>query len=367
MSWLCCPDIPQIPALEARLRRTLARALAALPALVTLSGCSVGYLGVQGVYQLKMLRGREPIVEVLERPDLPPEQRAKLALILDIQAFARDALGMDPSGTYTTVNLGWDVTIYNVSGCEPLAFKPHTWWFPIVGRVPYKGFFREEDARRQHEALEDLGLDVVTREVGAYSTLGFFDDPVLPDMLTYGQLGLVDLILHELAHGVLYFRGQVEFNESFASFVGKQGSFSYLRERAGPGVPTVEDAEHRYRDQDRHQAFMLDLYARLDQVYIKDSPPEEKQAAKEAILAAAPGEYAALPFESAAYQGRALEPLNNAHLMSYRRYHSGEAGFRDLLDAVGGSWPAFFSAVESLEGREDPFAGVQELAAAASR
>ena len=334
------------------------------PLLASQVGC-VGYIAVQGVHQLKLLAGREPIDELLAAGDLDPTVRQKLELIVDLQRFAEASLGMKPAGTYTTANLGFTEPIYNVSACEPLAFHAHTWWFPVVGKVPYKGFFREKDALRQRDALLDDGLDVVMREVGAYSTLGFFNDPVLPGMLDYSELGLVDLIFHELAHGVLYFPGKVEFNESFASFVGKWGSFDYLDARAGAGLPPREEAERRYDDQRRHQAFMVDLYARLDAVYTGAGSDEDKRGAKASILAEAQEAYWSVPFESHAYQGRQLGEINNADLMSFQRYHSGEEGFHDLFTALGGEWPKFFQVVSDLDDAEDPFQAVVDAASKA--
>lgn len=324
-------------------------------------GCEVPYLAVQGRYQLSLLRGREPIDEVLTRPDLAEGRREALALVDEVRRFAASGVGLDPTGNYTTVNLSWDRTIYNVTACAPLAFEPHTWWFPIVGRVPYKGFFRHEDAQRQASSLEALGLEVALREVAGYSTLGFFSDPILPDMLDYPPAGLIDLILHELTHATVYFKGQVDFNESLASFVAHRGSLAFLEAHSGEGVPTVEEAEDRYADRSTSQAFLRDLYERLSAVYEADVPDSEKARQKAALMEDAAARYRELPFRTPSWRGRDLGEINNADLMSFRRYHSGEEGFDDLLRAVGGELPAFMQAIKSLQGHPSPLDGVTEL------
>ena len=275
--------------------------------------------------------------------------------VQDVRAFALSTLAMPDTGNYATINPSFDHAIFNVSGCAPLAFEPYIWRFPIVGKVPYKGFFKEEDAIKEEEALKELGLDVLRREVAGYSTLGYFKDPVLPSMLAYDDVALVDLIIHELAHGVFYFKGQTQFNESFANVVGHRGALLYFESVDGPDSPRAQEAIARKADRALHVQHLLDLSEELDLLYKDDTfTPEEKAREKARLIQGAQESYGDIPFSSAVYRGRTLPPLNNANLMSYRRYNSRPELFDALLEEVDGDWGRFYDALLALESEEDP-------------
>ena len=343
-----------------RLRVACFSLTAALAGLLMIPGCSVKYLAIQGYYQAELLMGREDISDVLQEPDLAALSRQRLELVLEARDFGEKVIGLTPTTNYTTINRDWNRTIYNVSACRPLAFEPYTWWFPVVGRVPYKGFFRKEDGEAQRDKLLAEGWEVAFQRVGGFSTLGYFSDPVLPHMLLYPELDLINLILHELAHGTLYFKGQADFNESFATFVGDRGLLYYLDTRYGPESTQRRDAEAQLADEALDQRFMWRLYQELDQLYKSDVPDGQKLTRKGEILKDAAVRYHQEPWQTERYRGRDLPELGNAHLLAFARYNSAGTDFDVLLGRLGGSWPRFISAIRSLETSDDPFRDLKE-------
>ncbi len=328
--------------------------------LVSASGCSVGYVLTQGYYQGKLLAGREPIDEVIRRDTLDSRVRARLELILRIKAFGEERLGLKPTQNYSTVNLKWKNKIWNLSACRELKFEPYTWWFPIVGTVPYKGFFRRKDAERESDGLRTKGYDVMIREVAGYSTLGWFKDPVLPSMLQYDEGQLADLVLHELAHATLFIPGQVAFNESFASFVGTKASLAFLRDTYGGDSPELKRRLDQLADARLYETFMHDLYQRLDEVYRSGAGPTEKRARKEALLRKAQERFGALPFRNPKWRGRSLNSLNNARLMQFKQYNSSEERFQALYDGLDGDMKRFLERVAELATQgTDPFEALE--------
>ena len=197
------------------------------------AGCFLPYVAKQGYYQAKLLSGRQPILQVLQQDSLTPHQRQRLQLILAVKNFATNVLALSPNQNYSTINLKWRHTLYNVSASKPLLFKPYTWWFPIIGTMPYKGFFEKADAIKEKNRLLLKNLDVQIGPVAGYSSLGYFSDPVWPQMLELPLVFLVELIIHELAHATIYFKNQTDFNESFANAVGKMGTLAFLKEHFG--------------------------------------------------------------------------------------------------------------------------------------
>jgi predicted aminopeptidase len=189
-----------------------------------LNGCAVGFLWHVSVGQLKLLSRRQPVEEVLRQAVLSEEEQDKLRLIMQVRLFAMEQLGLHADDSYTTfVDVGGPYVTYNVSAAPKDALHPYLWWFPIVGRVPYKGYFNQEAALRQAHKLEVRGYDTYVRGVRAYSTLGYFEDPILSSMLAYPDFALIDTIIHELVHRTVWVRGSVSFNESLASFASRSG------------------------------------------------------------------------------------------------------------------------------------------------
>lgn len=332
--------------------------------LVLPSGC-VGYVLSSGYYQAELLASRVPLEKVMASGELSVGQEQRLRLVPEIKAYGA-TLGLASTDNYDTIALGWDRTIYNLSACDPLAFEPVTWWFPIVGRVPYLGFFRPEDAQSRAEELRGEGHDVYVRTAGAYSTLGWFRDPILPGMLAWGEADLAETIFHELAHATLWIPGSVSFNESFANFTGEAASFTYLAWKYGADAPIVDETRTISDDYYRWQEVLFELYKDLDKVYTDPALDETARLQqKQALFATLPSRIEASSIvNKARYIRAAQQPdWNNARLMQYRTYNTDRQKFQIVLDRNNGDIYKFIQDIGNItKGAKDPFAALASVA-----
>lgn len=187
--------------------------------------CSLGYVIKSGYYQSKILLHREPIQNILKDTSIPDKVKKKLQLIQEVKEFSVRTLGLKTTNNYSTyVALKEPYVSWLVRGAYPYKLEPYTWWFPIVGTVPYKGFFVKQDALSAQSRLKKKGYDTYVRGVTAYSTLGWFHDPILSSMMSYPDSDLVNLIIHESVHATLFIKSSVDFNEQLASFVAQIGT-----------------------------------------------------------------------------------------------------------------------------------------------
>ncbi len=359
------PPLPRRRAL-----RVSSSVLVSLGALVLLAllipGCRAGYVIRSAWYQGELLASRESFEEARARPDISPKVLRGLALVEDIKAYGHE-IGLKPTKAYQTISLDWDRKMWNISACQPLAFEPVTWWFPVVGRVPYLGFFREEDMERWKARLTAEGLDVYQRRIGTYSTLGWFSDPLLPGMLDGTEHEVAKLVLHELAHATVWIRGSVAFNESFASFVGDEAAEGYIIARHGPDSTQLQKANKDHEDSVLWRRLQRELYESLQAVY-KDKAltDEQKLARKAEIFAAFPALVAAAPFHDGDWAVRAATKgtWNNARLIQFRTYNDRRPIFEALLEKNGGDLLAFMEDVrkEASKG-DDPWKALEAATA----
>jgi len=264
---------------------------------------------------------------VLADPSVPPETKEKLRLIGEIKSFGEREMGLKASNNYTRFydTEGRPIT-WLVSACRKDRFEAYTWWFPIVGRVSYKGFFRRQDALDLALDLIGQGYDVNLTSAAAYSTLGYFSDPVLSTMLDYPEEHLVSLILHELTHGTIYLPGGTDFNEVMASFVGWQGALEFARFRYGPDSPQLKRVKQALEYEERRDARARELFAKLQGLYTSDLAPAAKIERRDQVAGVR---------------------VNNAAILMQRRYGRYDQ-FRAVFDKAGGSWKAFFEAVRDV-------------------
>ena len=287
--------------------------------------------------EAKILARRRPLRDILADASTTATLRAKLEVVLAARAFARDSLALDVGESFSTYSeTGRDTLTLIVSGAYRDRLKSYTWWFPVVGRVPYKGYFDFDEARRQERALNARGFDTRLGAVSAFSTLGWFNDPLLPSTLRADSLTLANTVVHELTHNTYYAAGGAVFNESFANFVGFRGAEQFFRARGQAAAAAEVNA--RWKDEIVLGRFWATLYARVDSAF-KAHPGEDasavaaRLAAREVLFAEA---RSALLHEVApklkTISIRSVErvKLDNAVLMSRRVYLTD----LDAFDAV---------------------------------
>ena len=347
-------------------RRTVLVAAGVLLAAAALwpgTACSPMYVIRAGWEEAKILRARQPIPEVILAPTTDEVTRGKLTLAREAREFARDQLGLDVGDSYTSyTELERDTLAMVLSAAYRDRLTPKTWWFPVVGRVPYRGFFSLDDALAAQRKLEGDGLDTYLRPTSAFSTLGWFADPLLSTIVRYDEVELVTTIIHELSHNHLFVSGQVRFNESFATWVGRTGAIEFFCTRPGGGTDTVwcNRARDRWHDTMRFSVFLDGLVEDLEAVYADSlATSDRKIATRETVFEhhldrfrdeVQPG------FVAFSFAGFARLPLNNATLLSRMRYYHRLPDFQSLLEAHDGS---LADAVESLRTGvktvDDPF------------
>lgn len=216
--------------------------------------------------EARILARRQPIAKLVADSSVPAATRAKLALVLDARAFAAESLGLPAKDAFTAfTQLDSDTLVLVLSGTRKDALVAATWWFPVVGRVPYKGFFDVEAARRAERALADRGFDTYLRPAPAFSTLGWFNDPLLSTTLSADSVSIVQTVIHELVHNRLYLKGEAVFNESLAEFVGNRGAVEYFQARGDTVLARV--AEARWRDDLRLGRAWERGYSALDSAF----------------------------------------------------------------------------------------------------
>jgi predicted aminopeptidase len=264
-----------------RRRRRWGRILASLTGLVlvafllTPTGC---YLSRAGWEEAKILAGRRRIVRMVEDASTDATTRARLQLVLEARGFAADSIKLRTGDSFTTYShLERDTLVLVVSGAYRDRLEAYTWWFPIVGRVPYKGFFDFGAAKDLARDLERRGYDSYVRPSAAFSTLGWFNDPLLSTTLRLDSVDLANTVIHEVTHNTFYKAGQAVFNESFANFVGARGSAWFFRIRGDSAAAAFADAD--WEDDKRMGAFWASLYRSLDSAY-KAHPGDSALAAR---------------------------------------------------------------------------------------
>ncbi|GHV94276.1 hypothetical protein AGMMS50293_05960 [Spirochaetia bacterium] len=336
----------------------------------TCSGC---YTLTQGTTMLGYLGRAVPLESLLENEaanaaagdnaageNLDPEvgiaeaekTRRFVERVQDIRRFATGDIGLKMSKNYTRyVQLDRDYLAAVVSASARDSFTRHEWRFPVVGAMPYKGFFNAKDARKERAKLEKKDLDVWVRGVDAFSTLGWFRDPLYSYMRNYSADRLADLIIHELLHATVFIKGQVQFNEELAEFVGSEGARLYMESRFGADSDEYQAMFAHDEDNQAYVTFIRELAAELDVLYAGNADREEKLREKERIINAAKDRFDAeyeSRFSSDNYRGFSELPVNNAYLELYRLYYAGDNFFADLYERSGRNLSAFVAAAKTI-------------------
>jgi predicted aminopeptidase len=261
----------------------------------------------------------------------------------DLRRYAAERLQLRPGSNYTGYCAGDpDAVAHVVVGSERTRFEPYTWWFPIAGKVPYKSHFARARAEAEAAELEADCYDAYVGRVTAYSTLGILRDPVTTPMLREGLVWFVEVLFHEMAHARLYVRGQTDFNEQLASFVGRQGALEYLRSRYGHEPAMMAEAARHFSRREQLDTRVLASIGALDVLYAAELPEAEVLRRRELVFSALELELGALYPERPAAEWT----MNNARLLQWRRYSRGAQLFEQLFAEGQGSWRRFWFLVE---------------------
>lgn len=298
--------------------------------LLSPAGC---YLSRGAWEEGRILARRQPIAEIVANRRTNPLVRRKLAIVLAARQYAKDSIRLKTEESFTTYSkLDRDTLVLVLSAAYRDKLEPYTWWFPIVGRVPYKGFFDFGAAKKAAKSLFDDGYDVALRPSAAFSTLGWFNDPLTSTTLSRDTLELVNTVIHEVTHNTFYAPGKAVFNESFASFVGARGAAAFFRSRGQPEAAAMVDAQ--WQDEKLLGDFWTRLVKSIDSAYAEHPESREARiAARDTVYVAARksliGEVAPrLKTISPLYAQRV--PLDNASLLARRVY----AKDLDLFDQL---------------------------------
>ncbi|NIJ54921.1 aminopeptidase [Dyadobacter arcticus] len=271
----------------------LKRILLALLFIIVLLGIyyrdilSYGVMQAKG--QISILANVEEVEDVLANPAFPDSLKRRIRLILEIKQFGVDSLGLKPSDNYTTFyNQHGKPLIWLITASERYKIVPYKWNFPVVGTFPYKGYFDSTRAVREEKELITTGLDTDIGDVSAWSTLGYFKDPILSSMLKRRDGSLANLILHELTHGTLFVKNNLELNENLASFVGDQGAIRFLKYKYGLDSPQLRTYQYSKKYNDAYSGHMLRGTVKLDSLYKtfgnNMSPDRRKDSLKKAMI-----------------------------------------------------------------------------------
>lgn len=339
--------------------------LTTLSISVVIPGCGVGYVVRSAYFQAELLGSRVPVEQVRERNTLKASEVAAFDRIADVKEYGKE-IGLKATENYDTYADNWDRTIWNLTACPELDFKPVTWNFPVVGKVPYLGFFRRQDANVWANRLQKDGNEIYLRTAGAYSTLGWFRDPILPGMLKWNDYQLANTVLHELAHATLWIKGSVSFNESFASFVGDKAAFAYLEDRFGSSSIEYQSAAQRHADLHIWRMLLRDLYHELDTVYESSTLTEsEKRTKRDELYSSLPNRVATAPFSAPERFAAAASngEWNNARLMQFRTYNTKTELFEAIYDQEGRDLLRFMARIDQItSGTKAPYKALKQVA-----
>lgn len=329
---------------------TVARWILAGLGALSLSSC---YVTVQGSRYLA-LRARAVRAErVLADPDSSRDSKDLVLRAEAVRSFATSVLGLADTRSYRAlVELDSDRLATVVSACDPVSFDRHLWKYPLVGALPYKGFFEPGEAEREAERLKAKGLDTLVRPVDAFSTLGWFADPLFSTFARYDDGELAELIIHELAHATVFVKKAEQFNEEFATFVGRRGARLYLARAYGPDSPELEALDASRADSEAFAAFLRETARRLETVYSSGGSREEILARKAELITARAREYrdaAPTLLRGEAYRSFPMERVNNAYLDLYRLYEGEPELYDEYLETVcGGDLEVFIRKLVDL-------------------
>lgn len=319
---------------------------------IGLAGCmSVPYLASSLNGHMKIMAARKDVAEVIADPATPHKVQNQLQTSVAVRKFATERLALPDNDSYSKyVDVGRDYVTLAIYAAPEFSLTPKVWCFAVFGCVPYRGYFSEDAARKEANALGGKGFDVYASGVIAYSTLGWTSDPLLNTMFTQDETWLAGLVFHELAHQRVYVKGDSAFNEAFAVAVESTGVEAWLRARGDAA------GLRAYRAGRKRQADFLDLVSKtrseLNAIYRSAAPPEKMRAQKAVAIDQLRARYRVMRDRKwngyRGYEGWFSQPINNAKLAAASVYDERVPAFVRLFNLCAGDYPRFYEAVKRI-------------------
>lgn len=302
----------------------------------------IGYLLSLASGQADVMFRTRSVEKVLADPEFPDSLKTKIRMVEDIRQFAFNTLGLNKCKNYTRVyDQKGKPLLWVVTASEKYALKPYIWKFPVVGRVSYKGFFSRQQAEKELNSLESQGYDVKMREVNAWSTLGWFNDPILTGFLNQPEGDLANLIIHELSHSTVFISGDVEESENLASFIGDYGARLYLIQKYGENSKQLEEYTQGLDDYRKLSLHLLRGARRLDSLYTSPAfiseSVDEKELAKKSMIQLIVNQLDTITFSSPeVYSALSIRKKipGNALFIEFRQYNNKQSVYEAEFKSV---------------------------------
>ncbi|HEX4925390.1 MAG TPA: aminopeptidase [Bdellovibrionales bacterium] len=326
-------------------------------ATLLLTSCQLTYLIKSGYHQAKILGRRVPLDDALAQPHLSAEMKDKIKLTKEVRAFIQSKLKLKLGSNYTSyVQLDQPYVTYALSGAHAFELKPYEWNYPLVGRLPYRGHFTKEDAEDDERDLSGQGYDTFVRGVTAYSTLGWLSDPLLSSMLRYQNGSLVNVVIHETVHANLFIKGEADFNERLATFIGNIGTEMFYLEREGSSSSELQRIRDSAHDDKLFSEFLSAELESLRTWYEqnKGNITIDTKAARLKEIQTRFEKTVWPKMKTKDYAFFMGEKLNNARLLSFKTYFYDLSDFEKIYESMGRDFQKFFEFCKSLEDAGDP-------------
>ncbi len=303
-----------------------------------LSGC---YLTKQSYHHFKIIWNTIPLKSAITE-ETDPQKKELLALVEEVLQFSEEVLKLKTKGNYRKYYQTEKKSIsFAVSASPVLKLEAYRWWFPILGKVDYKGFFVLEDAQKEAQKLQQKNYGVWISPVPAYSTLGWFDDPVVSPMLLYGKYNLINTLIHEATHSTLYLKNETTLNEQLASFVAKIGSEQFLRRQGKEGEKLLLEQRQRQKKHRLFSKLMNDTYKKAEMIYQDDTSEKQKSNLKKQLFENTKKEILKIYPQAS----KRFLKLNNARLLQFQRYNENNPTFENVWLSSGKDWNEFWKKV----------------------
>ncbi len=325
-----------------------------------MSSCQIGYYISSAHNQFSMMNTRVSITEAFQSPNLNESQKNKILLSQKARVFAFERLKLKKTENYNSfIDLKRPYVTWVVHAAEKWQMKNYEWKYPIIGAMPYKGFFNETEAKAEADELLKNGFDTYVRGVSAYSTLGWFTDSLLSSMLRYKDHDLVNTIIHEITHTTIYVKNNSDFNERLAVFIGGKGSEMFYKELEGENSPTLKLISDENEDDKLFSEFITKELKELEKWYI-DNPQvatakdETARTARLNLIHTNFETQLAPRLKTNSYQKFTKEKMNNARMGLYKTYMQGLNDFEDAYKRHGSDLLKFIDVIKQLEDSKDP-------------